>query len=453
MLQTLYFACYAVAAIAIAFAVPRYFPDAGTLLAVLSGTAVFLAGALAHEFAVRRHNASRDLHRLILLHRAHVRLRDDFEQLVSVVSDYAAATDTDDVVAARSTKPTLSEPTLSEPTLSEGTLREPTPGEQMPPAPAFVPEPTPAPAPRRPADMPPRNETSDGLAVEVKILHDLVQRLYEGSAAGDGMQRRIEDPKIDLIRDALRQNRLDLYGRPIVTLPQRKRRFYDSVPHVLSPEGVPVPPDRYADAVREHGLATAFENMLLFRSVQRVHALRSENPTVGYLCRATSRNLSDREFIGDLLAYHKGDGSAGGLAIGVTENDLIGLDGSGLESLGQIAREGVPLCLCRPEKLDMDSARLFEHGFRMIKVDASVLMAAIPHDLEADRMRLLKRALDRAGIDLIVENIDTEQKLVELLDFNIDFGLGPLFGETRRLEPGADAESDDAVARTIADGA
>lgn len=430
MLQTLYFACYAVAAIAIAFAVPRYFPDAGLLLAVLSGAVVFLAGALAHEFAVRRHNASRDLHRLILLHRAHVRLRDDFEQLVAVVSDYADAIDAEET-------PAPAEPASSEP------------------PPAFVADPEPVSESRRSPDMQPRNETSDGLAAEVKILHDLVQRLYEGAAPDDGMQRRIEDPKVDLVRDALRQNRLDLYGRPIVTLPQRKRRFYDSVPHVLSPEGIPVPPDRYADAVREHGLATAFENMLLFRSIQRVHALRAEDPTVGYLCRATSRNLSDSGFIDDLLAYHKGSGPSGGLAIGVTEKDLIGLDGSGLASLGQIAREGVPLCLCRPEKLDMDSARLFEHGFRMIKVDASVLMAAIPHDLEADRMRLLKRALDRAGIELIVENIDTEQKLVELLDFNIDFGLGPLFGETRKLGPGSDSDvaADDTVARTVADGA
>lgn len=48
---------------------------------------------------------------------------------------------------------------------------------------------------------------------------------------------------------------------------------------------------------------------------------------------------------------------------------------------------------------------------------------------------------------------------MELLDFNIDFGLGPLFGETRRLEPGAeadtdsDADTDDTVGRTVADGA
>ncbi len=436
MLQTLYFVCYAVAAIAIAFAVPRYVPDAGLLVAVLSGAVVFLAGALAHEFAVRRHNASRDLHRLILLHRAHVRLRDDFEQLVAVVSDYAEAIDDEEVTP---THPA-----------------ESAPRERMPSAQSAVPQSTPVPpaALHSPADRP-RNETSDGLAAEVKILHDLVQRLYEG--AGDGVHRRIEDPKVDLVRDALRQNRFDLYGRPIVTLPQRKRRFYDSVPHVLSPEGIPVPPDRYADAVREHGLAAAFENMLLFRSLQRVHALRAEDPTVGYLCRATARNLSDRTFMSDLLAYHKGMGSAGGLAFGVTENDFSGLDGKGLDSLSQIAREGIPLCLYHPEKLDMDSTRLFEHGFRMIKIDASVLMAAIPHDLEADRMRLLKRALDRAGIDLIVDDIDTEQKLVELLDFNIDFGLGPLFGDIQKLESNAEAEidtdGDAAVARAAAEGA
>lgn len=428
MLQTLYFACYAVAAIAIAFAVPRYLPDAGTLSALLSGAVVFLAGALAHEFAVRRHNASRDLHRLILLHRAHVRLRDDFEQLVTVVSDYAEAVDT------------------------EGRA-DPTKNAEVSATPVAIAESVRAPMPRGPAAASPQEETPDGLAAEVKILHDLVQRLYESPDALDGGPRRIENPKVDLVRDALRQNRFDLYGRPIVTLPQRKQRFFDCVPHVLSPEGVPVPPDRYADAVREQGLATAFENMLLFRSVQRIHALRSHDPTVGYLCHVTPRSLSDRGFIADLLAYHREDGSSGGLAIGVTEKDLVDLDEDALDSLDRIARAGVPLCLRRPKKLDMDAARLHEHGFRMVQVDASVLMAAVPHELEAERMRLLKRALDRAGIDLIVERIDDEQKLVELLDFNIDFGLGALFGEVQKLDSATEDGVGDVVARNAADGA
>ena len=39
--------------------------------------------------------------------------------------------------------------------------------------------------------------------------------------------------------------------------------------------------------------------------------------------------------------------------------------------------------------------------------------------------------MDVAGVDLIVEKIETEQMLVELLDYDIDFGQGYLFGEPR----------------------
>jgi cyclic-di-GMP phosphodiesterase TipF (flagellum assembly factor) len=39
--------------------------------------------------------------------------------------------------------------------------------------------------------------------------------------------------------------------------------------------------------------------------------------------------------------------------------------------------------------------------------------------------------MDSAGIDLIVEKIETEQMLVELLEYSIDFGQGYLFGEPR----------------------
>lgn len=46
-------------------------------------------------------------------------------------------------------------------------------------------------------------------------------------------------------------------------------------------------------------------------------------------------------------------------------------------------------------------------------------------------MLALKAALDRHGIDLIVEKVESEKTLVELLDFQIDFGQGYLFGEPR----------------------
>ena len=46
-------------------------------------------------------------------------------------------------------------------------------------------------------------------------------------------------------------------------------------------------------------------------------------------------------------------------------------------------------------------------------------------------MRALKRDLDRNGIDMIVSKIEKDGELIELLDHNIDFGQGYLFGEPR----------------------
>jgi cyclic-di-GMP phosphodiesterase TipF (flagellum assembly factor) len=43
----------------------------------------------------------------------------------------------------------------------------------------------------------------------------------------------------------------------------------------------------------------------------------------------------------------------------------------------------------------------------------------------------LKQGLNDNDIDLIVEKLEAEEDLIELLDYDIDFGQGYLFGEPR----------------------
>ena len=82
---------------------------------------------------------------------------------------------------------------------------------------------------------------------------------------------------------------------------------------------------------------------------------------------------------------------------------------------------------------EIDAEALAELGFHFVKVEAGNLLPESDQNEahSTDRIQALKRRLDGAGIDLIVEKIETEQMLVELLDYNIDFGQGYLFGEPR----------------------
>jgi EAL domain-containing protein (putative c-di-GMP-specific phosphodiesterase class I) len=61
-----------------------------------------------------------------------------------------------------------------------------------------------------------------------------------------------------------------------------------------------------------------------------------------------------------------------------------------------------------------------------------MLLPALSDETEFARVRRFKAALDDARLDLIVTGIANEQLLVELLDFDIALGEGPLFGDPRR---------------------
>lgn len=75
----------------------------------------------------------------------------------------------------------------------------------------------------------------------------------------------------------------------------------------------------------------------------------------------------------------------------------------------------------------IDAAVLMARNVQFVKIDATVILEQAKQDAEI--VRALKRTLDGAGINLIVEKIETEQMLVDLADYRIDLGQGYLFCE------------------------
>ena len=76
-----------------------------------------------------------------------------------------------------------------------------------------------------------------------------------------------------------------------------------------------------------------------------------------------------------------------------------------------------------------------ETGFSFVKIGAEKLITKIPiENTDTDRIINLKRVLDAAKIELIVGNIETENIVENLLECDIDYGQGNLFGEPRLSE-------------------
>jgi cyclic-di-GMP phosphodiesterase TipF (flagellum assembly factor) len=324
------------------------------------------------------------------------------------------------------------------------------------------------------ADLQSRPEQNVGAVVaEVKVLQSLVERLYSarsvapqpevaaspaapssavpakpattaapatnGAAAGGGSMPMPpvaeglgEQEILDLVREGLRANAVELALQPIVSLPQRKRRFFECFSRVRTHDGGVIVPEQYLEVAERHGLVTAIDNLLLFRCIQTLRRIRKSNANVGFFLNISPNTLADRGFFRDFIQLMAQNIElAPALVFEFPQRALAQADDSLWRDLERLAQMGFRFSIDQVTDLDLDAAALSGRHFRFLKLEAARVTEAARNGLLGNDPKLLKRTLDSYAIDLIVERIETEPMLLEVLDLHVDFGQGFLFGEPR----------------------
>jgi cyclic-di-GMP phosphodiesterase TipF (flagellum assembly factor) len=241
---------------------------------------------------------------------------------------------------------------------------------------------------------------------------------------------------LDLLRDGLRENRVELALQPIVSLPQRKRRFFECYSRIKSADGRVLVPEQYLDIAERHGLVTAIDNMLLFRCIQLLRRLRKANANVGFFLNISQRTLADRDFFREFINLMAQNAElAPAIVFEFSQRTMAGADPTLLRDLDRLAQLGYRFSLDKVTDLGIDIPALSSLHFRFIKIEATRLAQAAASGAIGDDPRDFKRMLDSYAVDLIVDRIESEAMLLELLELHIDFGQGYLFGEPRIAKP------------------
>jgi cyclic-di-GMP phosphodiesterase TipF (flagellum assembly factor) len=235
-----------------------------------------------------------------------------------------------------------------------------------------------------------------------------------------------------LIGRAVEANRVDLYLQPIVTLPQRKVRYYEAMSRLRDDDGELVLPADYLAFAETAGLMPAIDNLMLFRCVQVVRRLTAKNREVGLFCNVSASTLTDtRVFqqVSDFLEANRV--LAPSLVFEFTQAALRGMGPIEFESLAMLAQLGFRFSLDRVADLRIEPRELAERGFRFVKVPATLLLSRTGAGGSDIHPADFSDLLGRFGIDLIAERIESEGMVVDLLDYDVRFGQGFLFSPPR----------------------
>ncbi len=297
---------------------------------------------------------------------------------------------------------------------------------------------------------------NDQLIAEMQMVETLVKQLAERVAVS-GIQpsnpvkpeapepEKNEDTPLTLedqtardakllktIRASLDENRVDLYLQPIVTLPQRKTRFYEALSRLRDDTGKIIMPDAYMKIAEPAGMMPMIDNILLFRCVHVMRKMVERNREVGVFCNVSTLTLLDSEFFPQFIDYMKHNQDLAGSLIFEFGQATIGASGPlEFESLKALADLGFTFSMDKVERLDVDFQVLADMNFRYFKMPADMFL----NDLENTGSPILAEdfpeLLTRSGITLIIEKIEDERSVVNLLDYNIQYGQGYHFSEPR----------------------
>ncbi len=241
-----------------------------------------------------------------------------------------------------------------------------------------------------------------------------------------------DDEVLTIVEQALREDRVDLYLQPIVNLPQRKRRFYECFSRIVDDRGRVIMPEQYIPVAEAAGLVAVIDNMLLFRCIQLVRRAVRGQPGLAFFCNISDSSLTDVDFFTDFIEFLSDNQKlTPNLYFEFEQEAIVNPTYETQINLQRLKDLGFHFSLDQVRTLDLDLPHLADLGFKYIKVGAHMLHELARGDDPQLDMSRFKGALDRCAMDLIVEKIESEDMLRDLLDLQIDFGQGYLFGEPR----------------------
>lgn len=246
------------------------------------------------------------------------------------------------------------------------------------------------------------------------------------------------DAVVDLISEAIDAHRVDLYLQPIVTLPQRKVRYYEAISRLRTADGSIIPAVEFVEAAEAGGLMPKIDNLLLFRAVQVVRRLQLKSRDVGIFCNVSPATLIDPTQFRQFLEFVDANRAlADALIFEFKQSAWRNFGPIEQESLSALAERGFRFSMDHITDLRMEPRELSERSFRFLKVPAKLLLnkaAGAQSDIHPEDLADL---LARSGVDLIAERIESESTVLDLLDYDVRFGQGFLFSAPRPVRPEA----------------
>lgn len=229
---------------------------------------------------------------------------------------------------------------------------------------------------------------------------------------------------LEMVRQALGNQRLVYHIQPVARLPQRRPAGYDLVPRLMLEDGDVAEP---VDFLPHHGgedVLQRIDGTALNEAVAIARRARTGGQAITLYIPLSSATLRDSAAVEQLLAILDANRViATGLIFTIGEVEFQELMQTARTALQAIQRRGAGFSLSNTSSLRLNFADLSELGVRTIRVNAGQLINS-PEVYTDFHLSDIASYVGRFDITLLATGVTDERQIVELLDNEITLVQG-----------------------------
>ncbi|MEQ9637941.1 MAG: EAL domain-containing protein [Devosia marina] len=233
----------------------------------------------------------------------------------------------------------------------------------------------------------------------------------------------VPDPEpvipLEVLRQAIEENRLVHHIRPIVRLPQRRAIGYDLVPRLMLEDGELAGAPDFMPRRGGKDIVRLIERTGLVEAVAIARRSRTGGRPAVLHIPLSRASLGDEASAEQLLATLDANRAiADALTFLVSESDWLELTTRERAMVEQIARKGAGFSIARMKSLRIDLADAAALGVRSMRVDAASFIER-PDRFTDFHISDIANYMARFEVSLLATGITSERQIVELLDNDI----------------------------------
>ncbi len=275
-------------------------------------------------------------------------------------------------------------------------------------------------------------EAAKQKAEELQARQEAEERARKEAAAREEERSRA---LLKRVASAVENDRIEVALQSIVTLPLRRARAYATIFN-LQLEGAGTLEARHAvPAVEAAGVSDVYSKGIVLRALALAQKFAARESASMVFVPISGAAIMQSRFA-DWLVKRLGDNKdyADRFIIEIAQKDVREFSPIDFELLNTLADLGFRMSVTQLEDARTDLFELSRYGFRYAKAPASLFLGSDAGSKSDIHPEDLSDLAVRNGMDLIVDQVESEAQLVELLECKLKYGQGNLFARARVVD-------------------